>query len=174
MDLQYPIGRFEFAGPFTDDARQQWTALIASAPSELRQAVAGLDDIQLDTPYRPDGWSVRQVVHHLPDAHMMSYTRFKFGLTEANPVIRPAQEALWANLADTRTTPIETSLALYEGLHGRWTHLIDSMTLADFDRTVEYPLRGPVPLWRILGIYAWHGRHHVAHITELKKRMGWE
>jgi hypothetical protein len=172
--LRYPIGPFAIEGEITDQQRGHWIAEIAALPAELRTAVAGLGEEQLDTPYRPGGWTVRQVVHHVPDSHLNAYTRFKLALTEETPTIRPYDEAGWAELADSRTTPLEVSLSLLQALHGRWVHLLRSMTAHDFARGFVHPEHGRAStLERTLAMYAWHGRHHVAHVTTLREREGW-
>ena len=147
---------------------------IADTPANLRASVAGLSAEQLDTPYRPGGWTVRQVVHHVPDSHMNSYVRFRLALTEDEPTIKPYDESRWAELADSRTARIETSLALLESLHERWVLLLRSLSPADFRRQFRHPELGVVSLEKNLALYAWHGRHHVAHITSLRERMGWQ
>lgn len=173
MDLRYPIGPFRFEGEVTPARRETWIAEIAAAPDNLRAAVAGLSEEQLDTPYREGGWTVRQVVHHLPDSHMNSYVRFRLALTEDEPTIKPYAEARWAELVDARTAPIEPSLQLLEGLHSRWVRLLRALTPQDYARTFRHPETGLMTLDRTLALYAWHGRHHVAHITLLRERMGW-
>jgi uncharacterized damage-inducible protein DinB len=174
MDLRYPIGKFEHEGDITAAKRSAWIADIRELPAKLAQAVAGLSEEQLDTPYRDGGWTVRQVVHHVADSHMNSFTRFKLALTEDNPTIKPYEEALWAELGDGKSCPVAPSLALVEALHLRWTALLESMGEADFARTFYHPgSRETVRLDRALGQYSWHGRHHVAHITTLRDRMGW-
>ncbi len=174
MDLQYPIGRFEWRGESSEDDRRRYLDEIEQAPAHLRAAVAGLSDEQLDTPYRPGGWTVRQVVHHLPDSHLNSYVRFRLALTEEEPTIKPYQENHWAELIDSRTAPIEISLALLESLHRRWMLLLRSLSPADFARQFRHPELGTVSLDRTLALYAWHGRHHIAHVTSLRERMGWK
>ena len=139
----------------------------------MRAAVAGLTPERFDTPYRPGGWTVRQVVHHVPDSHMNAYVRFKLALTEDEPTIKPYEEAAWAELADSASTPADVSLTLLETLHDRWVRLLRSMTEADFARKFRHPQLGVVPLDKNLALYAWHGKHHVAHITSLRQRMGW-
>jgi len=136
--------------------------------------VAGLSQEQIDTPYRPGGWTVRQVVHHVPDSHLNSYIRFRLALTEQEPTIKPYDEKRWAELADSRTGPMEVSLALLESLHARWVLLLRALTAADWKRTYRHPELGVVNLERTASLYAWHGRHHVAHITSLRQRMGWD
>jgi DinB superfamily len=172
-DLRYPIGRFAFPEEVTPGERQAWIAQIAEAPVRLRAAVAGLGADQLDTPYRPGGWRVRQVIHHLPDSHINSYVRFKLALTEDTPVIKPYDEARWAELPDASTTPVEASLALLDSLHQGWVRLLESMTDSDFQRSFRHPELGLVRLDRNIALYAWHGRHHVAHILRLRERRGW-
>jgi DinB superfamily len=173
-DLRYPIGRFEGKNELRDDERPVLIKQIAEAPAKLRAAVSGLTDGQLDTRYRPDGWTVRQVVHHLPDSHINSYVRFRLGLTENEPTIKPYNEKLWAELVDARTAPVEPSLHMLEALHTRWVALLESMKPSDFARTIKHPENGIMKLDRMLDLYAWHGRHHVAHITSLRERMGWK
>jgi len=173
MDLRYPIGKFRYEGEMTEEARRRAIEEIAETPARLRAAVKGLTPPQLDTPYRPEGWTVRQVVHHLPDSHMNAYIRFKLALTEHEPTIKPYEQERWAQLEDTPKTPVEVSLALLDNLHERWVVLLRSFGPADFARTFRHPELGVVTLDKQLALYAWHGRHHVAHITSLRKRMGW-
>ena len=172
-ELQYPIGRFRFDAAVTAETRRACVRDIADAPGALRAAIAGLDDRQLNTPYRPGGWTVRQVLHHVPDSHMNAYIRFKWALTEENPTIKAYDEAAWARVADTDRTDPAVSLALLEALHRRWVVLLESMAPGDFARPLVHPENGAMTLDRLLQLYAWHGRHHVAHITELRKREGW-
>ena len=172
-DLRYPIGKFEFAGSSTKDQRNLFIAQIEEAPARLAQAVAGLDPEQLETPYRPGGWTVRQVVHHVPDSHLNSYIRFKLALTEDVPAIKPYFEDKWAELDDARSAPVEVSLSLLESLHRRWVLVLSALGPRDFVRRFTHPELGMVTLDRNLALYAWHGRHHVAHITSLRERMGW-
>ncbi len=172
-DLRYPIGPFRFQGNMTAQDRREAIDALAEAPARLRAAVAGLSPQQLDTPYRPGGWTVRQVVHHLADSHMNSYVRFRLALTEEEPTLKPYDERRWAELSDARTAPIEISLALLESLHRRWVMLLRSLAPADFARRFRHPEHGLMTLEKNLALYAWHGRHHVAHITSLRERMGW-
>jgi hypothetical protein len=172
-DLSYPIGKFSPESNLSPQRRAELIAQIAEAPARLRAAVQGLSPQQLDTPYRPQGWTVRQVVHHVPDSHMNSYVRFKLALTETEPTIKPYEQQLWAELADTRQTPVETSLTLLECLHQRWVLLLKGMAEGDWQRTFRHPELGTVHLDTNLALYAWHGRHHVAHIASLRERMGW-
>lgn len=172
-DLRYPIGKFTPDGAVTGELRRNWIAQIEAAPAQLRAAVSGLSPQQLDTPYRPGGWTVRQVVHHLADSHLNSYVRFKLALTESEPTIKPYDEAQWAELSDDRRAPVEISLDLLEALHRRWVLLLESFTPADFTKTFVHPELGVQTLESTVGIYAWHGRHHTAQITGLRRRMGW-
>ena len=173
MDLRYPIGRFEYYGPSTEEQRRQLIARIEHAPEHLRVAVAGLSAEQLDAEYRPGGWTVRQVVHHLPDSHMNSYCRFRLALTEETPAVKGYDQERWAQLDDSRIAPVEVSLLLLEALHRRWVLLLRAMKPEDFMRTFQHSELGPVTLDRNLALYAWHGDHHVAHIASLRERMGW-
>jgi uncharacterized damage-inducible protein DinB len=172
-DLRYPVGKFVAAAAVTPALRQACIREIAAAPAALREAVRGLTDAQLSTPYRPGGWTVRQVLHHVPDSHMNAYCRFKFALTEDTPTIKPYDEAAWANLADTARTPPDASLALLDALHQRWVALLESMTEADFARPLRHPDHGTILLDWMVQLYAWHGRHHAAHVTALRAREGW-
>jgi uncharacterized damage-inducible protein DinB len=172
-DLKHPIGRFSFQAPSTSDQRRKWIAEIAEAPVKLRAAIAGLNEDQLNTPYRDGGWTVRQVVHHVPESHMNAYIRFKLALTENEPVVKPYDESAWAETADVRETPLEVSLALLDNLHKRWVILLESMRDADFTKQFRHPELGMVPLERNLALYAWHGKHHVAHIASLRERRQW-
>ena len=172
-DLSFPIGRFTYAGSPSESEKQHFIDDISGLASDLRKAIAGLSQQQLDTPYRPGGWTVRQVVHHIPDSHMNAYIRFKLALTEDEPTIKPYEQQLWADLADTKSTPIEVSLTLLDSLHERWVQLLRSFTATDWKRTFRHPELGVVSLEKNLALYAWHGRHHVAHVTELRKRSGW-
>jgi uncharacterized damage-inducible protein DinB len=174
MDLQYPIGKFQWEGAITDKQREQLIAQIEQAPAQLRQAVAGLSQEQVNTPYRPNGWTVRQVVHHLPDSHMNTNIRFRLALTEDEPTIKPYDQERWAVLEDARTAPLELSLSLLESLHHRWVILLRSLRAQDFARTFRHPEMGVVSLDKYLALVAWHGRHHIAHITSLRDRMGWK
>jgi uncharacterized damage-inducible protein DinB len=172
-DLRFPVGKFHYDGPPNDQQKQEFLNEIEQAPTKLRAAVKGLSDSQLDTPYRPEGWTVRQVVHHVPDSHLNSYVRFKLALTEEEPTIKPYAEDRWAELSDTKATPIDVSLTLLESLHDRWVRLLRSLTPEQWKRTFRHPELGPMTLEKTLALYAWHSRHHVAHITELRKRMSW-
>lgn len=173
-DLRYPVGRFKFDGQLSADQRRFFINEIAEAPVKLRAAVAGLTPEQIETPYRLGGWTVRQVVHHIPDSHLNSYVRFKLALTEEEPTIKPYDEAAWSELEDVRTTPLETSLTLLDVLHRRWVVLLRSLKDADFARAFRHPEMGLVSLEKNVALYAWHGRHHIAHITSLRERRGWD
>jgi uncharacterized damage-inducible protein DinB len=173
IDSRYPIGKFTFDGVVDAKQREAWINEIATQPSKLREAVAGLSDAQLDTPYREGGWTVRQVVHHVPDSHMNAYIRFKLATTENNPTIKPYLEAEWAKLPDSKL-PVEVSLRLLESVHERWVVILKHMAEADFEKTYFHPeSQKTFVLGKVLGLYAWHGNHHIAHITELKNRMNW-
>jgi|ERR1044072_6713645 hypothetical protein len=173
MDLRYPIGEFKFDGPLTNDARADLIGKIAETPARLRAAVTGLNAEQLDTPYRPEGWTVRQVVHHVPESHMNSYIRFKLAVTEDAPSVKPYFEDRWGELDDANQAPIDLSLDLLDALHHRWVWFLRSLKDADFQRTFLHPDLGSVSLEKNLALYAWHGQHHVAHITSLRERNGW-
>jgi uncharacterized damage-inducible protein DinB len=172
-DLRYPIGKFSYAVAPTPEQRQQLLLEIEQAPSQVREAVKGLSPQQLDTPYRPEGWTVRQVVHHIPDSHLNAYVRFKLALTEDEPTIKPYAQEKWAGLPDTAATPVEVSLTMLDSLHDRWVRLLRSIQNEDWTRTFRHPELGLVPLEKNLALYAWHGRHHVAHITSLRERNSW-
>ncbi|HTX76861.1 MAG TPA: putative metal-dependent hydrolase [Terracidiphilus sp.] len=168
-ELRYPVGRFDSA---TAGSRADQLEVLRQLPGRLRHAVSGLDDAQLDTPYREGGWTVRQVVHHFADSHANSYIRVKLALTEDTPVIKPYDEAAWANLPDSRM-PVEVSLPFVEAVHARFVALYEFMSEAEYGRTYVHPERGAVTLAQNLAIYAWHCRHHLAHITRLREEMGW-
>ncbi len=172
-NLSFPIGKFNYGGPTTAEQKSVFIDEIAQTPARLKAAIAGLSNQQLDTPYRPGGWTVRQVVHHVPDSHLNSYVRFKLALTEDNPTIKPYAEDRWAELNDTQSTPVEVSLTLLESLHDRWVRLLSSLTPEQWKRTFRHPEMGEMTLDKTLALYVWHGKHHVAHITELRKRMSW-
>jgi len=173
-DLRYPIGKYTFANSPTRQQVAEWVEDVARTPAALRAAVRGLADGQVETPYRPGGWTVRQLVHHLADSHLNAYTRFKLALTEDTPTIKPYDEAAWADLEDNRTVPIAVSLDLLEALHIRWVALLRAMTPEQMNRSFVHPEKGrAMRLDGALGLYAWHGRHHVAHVTALREREGW-
>ncbi len=174
-DARYPIGKFIAPVVSAPEHRQGWIREIAECPMRLREAVAGFTRVQLDTPYREGGWTIRQVVHHIPDSHVNAYIRMKLALTEEEPLIKPYDEAKWAQLPDAVTAPPEVSLLLLEGLHGRWVILLEAMTEADYGKVCwhpEYP-DGPLRMDVVLAMYAWHSRHHVGHIRALRARRRW-
>ena len=171
-DLRYPIGRFQPSPSSTADERAAHIAVLRELPDRLSDAVNGLEDAQLDTPYRDGGWTVRQVVHHVADSHFNSYARFKLALTEYEPVIKPYDEAAWAALPDS-LMPVDVSLTLTWALHERWVALLEAMTEKDFQKKFNHPERGVQDLGTTLALYDWHSRHHTAHITSLRARMGW-
>ena len=172
-NLQYPVGEFEIKPGTTPEQRRALIESIAQTPARLRAAVANLSTKQLDEPYRRDGWTVRQVVHHLPDSHLNAYARFKLGLTETEPTIKPYDQSRWAMLEDGRHADPEISLALLDALHKRWAVFLRSVQPDDFARTLKHPEIGTLSLDALLQLYEWHGRHHVAHITSLRERNGW-
>lgn len=172
-DLRYPLGTYEPITNTTETQRQALIEKIAAAPQQLRAAVAGLSASQLDTPYRPDGWTVRQVVHHVVDSHLNSYLRFRWALTENEPLIKAYDEKEWAQLSDASTAEPEISLALLDALHRRWVMLLRALTPEQWNRTLRHPESGLLKLETMLGLYAWHGQHHIAHITGLRERKEW-
>jgi uncharacterized damage-inducible protein DinB len=171
-DLRYPIGRMQRTPTLTPEARRAAIDTIAEAPAKLRAAVSGLTVAQLDTPYRPDGWTVRQLVHHVADSHMQAYARTRFALAEQNVTVTPYDEAAWAELPD-RALPVEVSLDLLDALHARWVHVLRATNAEGFRRTIMHPQNGQMTVDDLLGVYQWHGRHHTAHVTALRERMGW-
>ena len=172
-DLRYPIGKFTYEGPMSQEQKQKCLSDIEQAPIRLREAVEGLSNSQLNTPYRPEGWTVRQVVHHVPDSHLNAYIRFKLALTEDEPTIKPYAEDRWAQFADTTTTPIEVSLTMLDCLHTRWVQLLRSLQAPDWARRFRHPEMGVMSLEKTLALYSWHSRHHAAHITSLRERNAW-
>jgi DinB superfamily len=173
-DPRYPIGQFAYGGPQTASQRLDCISRIAAAPAKLREAASELSDVQLDTPYRQGGWTVRQVVHHVPDSHLNAYTRFRLALTEPTPTIRPYMEHRWAELSDARSAPIEASLDLLDALHQRWVLLLRAMRPEDWSLGYLHPEHGREwALDEALAMYAWHGEHHTAHVTRLRQRMSW-
>lgn len=172
-DPRYPIGKFTWAGSNTEKDRANYIEEIEAAPARLMNSVRGLTDEQLNTPYRHDGWTLRQVVNHVADSHMNAYIRFKLALTEDEPAIKAYDENAWALTPDVKETPVESSLALLENLHKRWVILLRAMRPQDFSRKLRHPELGVVELDRYLALYAWHGKHHVAHITKLLEHQGW-
>ncbi len=173
-DVRYPTGKFE-PQPYSDELKEKWLRDIQFLPNDLEFAIQSLDEHQLDTPYREDGWTVKQLVHHIADSHMNAYIRFKLALTEHNPTIKPYEEKDWANFRDVFTVPVNVSVTLLHALHRRWIAAIENLDEAQFTNTfVFHPEhKKQLSLWHLLGMYAWHGRHHVAHITKLKEKKGW-
>ncbi|HEY3839829.1 MAG TPA: putative metal-dependent hydrolase [Bryobacteraceae bacterium] len=167
-DLQYPIGRFNYDQPYTESEREKLIRQLAATPAELREAYIELPRGGVDTPYRPGGWTARQVIHHVPESHMNSYLRFKFAMTENEPTIKPYDEAVWAMQPDVATTPLEVSLMLLDALHARWVAFLETLKPEDWDRSFRHPEIGRVTLDRALGLYAWHGRHHTAHLRLIR------
>lgn len=172
-DPRYPIGRFDRNIIVTKEMRSDFIKTIETLSAQLKREVESLSPQQLDTPYREGGWTVRQVVHHIPDSHINAYVRFKLALTEDNPKIKTYEEHLWAELPDTFNTPIDVSLQLLDSVHTRWAILLNTLSDKQFERTFRHPEWGNIMLSRTLALYAWHSKHHLAHITELKKSMGW-
>lgn len=173
VDLRYPVGRYKAPTEITREQRAAWIDEIDALPGRLREAINGLDETQLDTPYRPGGWTVRQVVHHYPDSHLNSYGRFRLALTEETPMIKTYEEAAWAELPDAKSGPVEVSLSLLDALHRRWVMLLRSMTDEQFKRSFRHAEWGEIALEWSVGLYAWHSRHHVAQIRGLREREGW-
>jgi uncharacterized damage-inducible protein DinB len=171
-DLRFPIGKFDSGLEVTPELRREYIQTIKALPQNLENAVADLTKEHLDTPYRPEGWTVRQTVHHIADSHLNSYCRFKLALTEDTPTIRPYYEDRWAELKDSEM-PIDVSMKIIEGVHARWANLLDSMSDADFQRKLNHPETGEWTLGKVLGLYDWHSKHHTAHITNLRERNGW-
>jgi hypothetical protein len=173
-ELRYPVEKFVMPASWNSADLLHWRTDLLELPHRLRTAVAGLDDAQLDTSYRNAGWTVRQTVQHLADSHMNAYCRFRLALTEETPTIKPYLEARWAELADARTLPIQPSLSILDGMHTRLLTLIDAMTRDQWWRAFVHPEHGrTMTLWQTASLYAWHSRHHVAHIADLRARMGW-
>jgi uncharacterized damage-inducible protein DinB len=173
-DPRYPIGKYE-QQPFSIDKKVEWLADLKFLPQQLEDAILNLDEAQLKTPYRDGGWTIHQLVHHVADSHMNAYCRFKLALTEENPTIKPYNQELWAEMNDVKKLPINISLTLLHALHARWYDALKYVTDEDWNnRTVFHPeQKKTIRLWNLLGTYAWHGKHHVAHILSLRERMGW-
>ena len=172
MEANYPIGHFQCDGQITASIIDKWIKDIEELPVLLQNAVKDLNDDQLDTPYRLGGWTVRQVVHHVADSHLNAYGRFKLALTEEKPIIKPYDQERWAELPDS-ALPVTISLSLLDALHKRWVTLLRTLTPSDFEKTFIHPESGEVSVGKNIGIYAWHGQHHLAHITSLRSRKGW-
>jgi len=173
-DIRYPVGKFQYSGPLSAEQRKAAIDEIASVPARLRKAVAGMSEQQLDTPYREGGWTVRQTIHHLADSHLNSYIRFRQAITEDVPTIKPYDEAVWAELPDAKSAPVEASLDLLDGMTQRWVMLLRSFNDAQWKRKFNHPERGEMTVDMNLALYEWHGRHHLAHITNLAQRNGWK
>jgi hypothetical protein len=171
--LRYPTGRFSYKAALSFDEAREKIEEIKALSGQLREVVRGLSDEQLDTPYRPDGWTVRQVIHHLPDSHMNAYIRFRWALTEDEPTIKPYDESAWAKLPDASTGPVTMSVNLLEALHTRWAALLDTLKPEDLERTYMHPESGRGTIGKLVATYAWHGKHHLAHITSLIQRNNW-
>lgn len=172
-DPRYPIGPFTPDADPTPESRGKHIEQIAALPAKMRQALSGLSPEQLETPYREGGWTLRQVAHHVPDSHMNAYIRFKLALTENVPTIKPYEEGAWARLRDTEVTSVEVSMNLLEALHIRWVNLLQAMKPDDFQRKFNHPESGVHNVDWLLGLYSWHGNHHLAHITTTRERMKW-
>jgi len=171
-ELRFPIGKFKKINGITPEKRAEFITVIRELPEKLARAIEGLTDERLDTPYRPEGWTVRQTVHHIADSHINSLCRFKLALTEENPTIRPYFEDRWAELADNNL-PVDVSLKIIEGVHARWTALLESLADEDFRKPLTHPDSGAWTVEEFLALYAWHSLHHTAHITALRERSGW-
>ena len=173
VDPRYPIGKYE-PQPFDEKLKITWIRDIQFLPQNLENAVLNLDAAQLETPYREGGWTVKQLVHHVADSHVNAYTRFKLGLTEDRPTIKPYEEKLWAELSDTKNLPVNISFTLLHALHARWVEVLKNISDEEWNRTVIHPeSKKEISLWYLLGTYSWHGRHHTAHITSLRQAKGW-
>lgn len=171
--LKYPIGRYE-PQPYNEELKQEWIIAIRDLPQLLEYAITNLDEHQLDTPYREGGWTVKQLVHHVADSHMNAYMRFKLGLTENTPLVKAYDEKAWAEMNDSKVIPVNVSLTLLHALHNRWHAILEKISREEWDRNVIHSASNKeMTLWFLLGMYAWHSRHHVAHITALRERMGW-
>ena len=173
MDLRYPIGQYE-PKIFSSVLKEEWERDIKFLPLLIEKSVQNLDEFQLNTPYREGGWTVKQLVHHVADSHINAYCRFKLCLTEANPTIRPYEEKLWAEMSDTKNLPVNLSITLLHALHARWYEILRNVKDEEWKRTIYHPEhKRTFTLWHLLGMYSWHSRHHVAHISNLRERMGW-
>ncbi|HYG37914.1 MAG TPA: putative metal-dependent hydrolase [Cytophagales bacterium] len=170
-ELKYPIGKFQYQGPYSEEQKRRFIKEIAETPAILKEAIKNFSEAQLETPYRQGGWTVRQVVNHMADSHMNAFIRFKLALTEENPTIKPYEQDQWANLADSLNSPIELSLNLLDTLHQKWVILLNSLSSDDFKRTYMHPESGSSNLEKVLGMYAWHSKHHLAHVTGVRDRL---
>jgi uncharacterized damage-inducible protein DinB len=173
VDLRYPVGKWEKKGPLTHDEREKFIVSVAATPERFKNAVAGLDDNKLNTPYRPGGWTVRQTIHHVADSHMNAFIRMRLGVTEVEPTVKPYDEKMWAELIDSRTAPVDVSLTIIDSVHHRWVMMMRGMREIDFMRSIVHPENGKMTLDDVLALYEWHGRHHSGHITALRQRAGW-
>ena len=173
LSLQYPIGRLARRDDYTDTERRALLDRLEAQPAEFRRQVSDLSDAQLDTPYRPGGWTVRQLAHHVADSHMNAYMRVKLALTEETPTVKPYDQDAWVQLADITTVPPDVSLALFESVHARLLPVLRAMSSADFRRRLMHPENGPMTIDDVVSLYAWHGDHHIAHVRGLRERMGW-
>ena len=172
-DLSFPIGKY-VPQPFSEEQLKERLIAILFLPNQIENSIINLDEYQIETPYRPDGWTVKQLINHIADSHMNAFIRFKLGLTEENPTIKPYNQDAWVNLNDTKIVPINVSITLVHALHARWAALLNGISSADLERTVFHPeQKKEITLWHMLGLYAWHGKHHVKHITALRERMKW-
>jgi uncharacterized damage-inducible protein DinB len=172
--LKYPIGKY-IEQPFSENQLGEWLLDIQALPQLLEYAITNLDEAQLATPYREEGWTLKQVVHHVADSHMNAYIRFKLGLSETNPVIKPYEEKAWAEMSDTKNIPINVSITLLYALHRRWHEVLKNISREEWNRTVFHPEhKKEMTLWYLLGLYAWHGKHHTAHVNNLRERKGWQ
>lgn len=173
-DLKYPVGRYQRPEVFTPQLKDEWMAVIQALPSWMDACIENLDEHQLAVPYRPGGWNIKQVVHHLADSHMNAYIRLKLALTEDNPTVKPYQEQAWAELPDNIYTPVNVSVTMLHTLHRRMVTLLEHMQPSDWERTYYHPEhKRNFPIWEMVGMYAWHSRHHTAHISQLRQRMNW-
>ncbi len=173
-DVKYPIGKFS-PESFSEERKNQWLLDLQFLPQELERSLLNLDNYQLNTPYRDGGWTVQQLVHHVADSHMNAYIRFKLALTEQTPTLKPYSEKDWANLQDVSAIPVNTSITLLHALHERWVAAIKNLSEEEWQRTLYHPeYKKEISLWNMLGTYAWHGKHHTAHINALRERMKWK
>jgi hypothetical protein len=173
--LKYPIGRYQKPETHTPELRKEWIATIQALPSWMDACIENLDEHQLHVPYRDGGWTIQQVVHHVADSHMNAYIRVKLALTEDNPTVKPYSESAWAELADTKVVPVNVSVTLIHAQHRRLVAVLQNMQPADWDRTYYHPEhKRNFPMWEVVAMYAWHSRHHTAHISQLRERMNWK
>jgi hypothetical protein len=172
--LKYPIGRYEKPGGYTPGLIKEWIGVLKAMPSWMDVCIENLDEHQLKVPYREGGWNIQQVIHHVADSHMNAYIRLKLALTEDNPTVKPYSESAWANLIDTELVPVNISVTILHGLHRRLVVLLEHMQQADWERTYYHPEHNRnFPVWEMVAMYAWHSKHHTAHIQQLRERMNW-